>query len=162
MNQPRSTMSQRLELGLARPDEAVVIAALSRELVESGLNWSWRPARVMRQIRDRETLALAARHEDELAGFAIMGFGVSRAHLNLLAVKASYQNLGIGWRLMRWLEESARVAGLFDVDLEVRAANQRARRFYRSLGYRDAALLPLYYDRREAGIRMTADLRVNG
>jgi ribosomal protein S18 acetylase RimI-like enzyme len=62
--------------------------------------------------------------------------------------------------MVRWLEESAMVAGTFEVSLEVRATNMAARQFYRSLGYREADLLPGYYDRIEDGVRMTRDLRV--
>jgi ribosomal protein S18 acetylase RimI-like enzyme len=35
-----------------------------------------------------------------------------------------------------------------------------ARKFYRSLGYSEADLLPGYYDRIEDAVRMTRDLRV--
>jgi ribosomal protein S18 acetylase RimI-like enzyme len=148
-------------LALARPLDAVAIALMSRRLVEGGLpTWAWTTRRVARHVHDPESVVLAARRGDEVAGFAIMGFGEEAAHLNLLAVEPRFRRAGLGSRMVRWLEESARVAGTFEVSLEVRAGNAVARRFYRALGYTEADLLPGYYDRIEDAIRMTRDLRV--
>lgn len=150
-----------LELSLASRADAQHIAVMSRDLIENGLQWSWRTARIVRQIRHRDALVLTARLEDRLTGFAIMHFGDDYAHLNLLAVQPEYQRLGIGRRLVEWLEKSARVAGIFTVHLEVRAKNYAARRFYRTLGYQDDKLIPRYYDGREAAIRMIHRLCVS-
>jgi len=148
-------------LALARPLEALPIAMMSRRLVEGGLpSWSWTARRVARHIHDLESVVLAARRGDELTGFAIMGFGEEAAHLNLLAVEPRCRRAGLGRRMVRWLEESALVAGTFDVSLEVRASNLRARQFYRALGYNEADRLPGYYERIEDAIRMTRDLRI--
>lgn len=95
-----------------------------------------------------------------MIGFAIMRFLEESAHLNLLAVDARYQRLGIGRRLMEWLEQSARVAGTFVISLEVRFNNQGARAFYRRLGYTELARIPRYYAGREAAMRMSRDLRL--
>lgn len=148
-------------LALARPLDAVPIALMSRRLVEAGLpSWSWTARRVARHIHDPESVVLAARRGDELMGFAMMGFGEEAVHLNLLAVEPRFRRGGLGRRMVRWLEESALVAGTFEVSLEVRAGNAIARQFYRALGYSEADLLPGYYDRVEDAVRMTRDLRV--
>lgn len=148
-------------LALARPADSVPIALMSRRLIEAGLpSWSWTTRRVARHVQDPESVVLAARRGDELAGFAIMGFGDEAAHLNLLAVEPRFRRAGLGKRMVRWLEETALVAGTFEVNLEVRVGNQVARRFYRGLGYSEADLLPGYYDHIEDAIRMTRDLRV--
>lgn len=147
-------------LALARPLDAVPIALMSRRLVEAGLpSWSWTARRVARHIHDPESVVLAAKRDNELTAFAIMGFGEEAAHLNLLAVEPRFRRFGVGRRLVRWLEESCMVAGTFEVSLEVRASNLAARRFYRALGYSEADLLPGYYERMEDAIRMTRDLR---
>ena len=148
-------------LALARPIDAVAIALMSRRLVEAGLpSWAWTARRVARHIHDPESVVLAAHRGDELAGFAIMGFGDEAAHLNLLAVEPRFRRGGLGRRLVHWLEESAMVAGTFEINLEVRARNVNARRFYRALGYAEVDVLPGYYDRVEDAVRMTRDLRV--
>lgn len=148
-------------LGPARPVDAVPIALMSRRLVEAGLpSWSWTARRVARHIHDPESVVLVARRTDELTGFAIMGFGEEAAHLNLLAVEPRFRRAGLGRRMVRWLEESALVAGTFEVSLEVRVGNKVARQFYRALGYSEADLLPGYYERLEDAVRMTRDLRI--
>jgi ribosomal-protein-alanine N-acetyltransferase len=145
----------------AAPADVVPIALMSRRLVESGLpSWSWTPQRVARQLRNRESLALTARAGDELAGFAIMTFGDEVAHLALFAVEPAWRRQGIGSRMVRWLEETAVVAGTFRVQLELRAANRPAQLFYRSLGYRERGRLIGYYEQLEDAIRMVRDLRV--
>jgi ribosomal-protein-alanine N-acetyltransferase len=156
-----SEQSQRETLALARPHDAVPIALMSRRLVEAGLpSWAWTTRRVTRQIGDPECTVLTARCGEELMGFAIMGFGDEAAHLNLLAVEPRFRRGGLGRRMVRWLEDSAMVAGTFEINLEVRASNQVARRFYGAIGYSECELLPRYYDCIEDAILMTRDLRV--
>ena len=159
---PRVNEQSRLDtLSMARPADAVPIALMSRRLIEAGLpSWSWTARRVARHIQDLESVVLAARRGEDLIGFAIMGFGEEATHLNLLAVERNFRRCGLGRRMVRWLEESAMVAGTFEVSLEVRVTNMAARKFYRSLGYSEADLLPGYYDRIEDAVRMTRDLRV--
>ena len=57
------------------------------------------------------------------------------------------------------LEESASVAGIPLVVLEVRATNGGARAFYRRLGYREVGHVTGYYRGLETAIRMARDLR---
>ncbi len=153
-------MSKTIELRLARPEDARRISVMSRDLVEHGLPWSWGTARVTQQIRCPDTVVLTACSRDHVVGFAIMRFLEESAHLNLLAVDVRYQRLGIGRRLIEWLEKSARVAGTFIISLEVRITNERARTFYRRLGYTELARIPRYYSGREAAMRMSRDLRL--
>ena len=44
----------------AEPRDAQPIAAMSRDFIESGLGWKYDAARVLRAMRDRETLAVVA------------------------------------------------------------------------------------------------------
>jgi hypothetical protein len=53
--------AQRISLGLALPADAQPIASMSRELIESGLPWTWTPERVARNLHQAETVVLAAR-----------------------------------------------------------------------------------------------------
>ena len=54
---------------------------------------------------------------------------------------------------------AAQVAGAHVVYVELRRNNQKARAFYRSLGFQSMEPLPNYYSGREAGLRMAFDLR---
>ncbi|MGH7964414.1 MAG: GNAT family N-acetyltransferase [Candidatus Binatia bacterium] len=147
-----------VELKLARLADAQQIASMSRDLIEDGLRWSWTPARVAACIRTADCNVLTSWADGGLVGFAVMQFFDEHAHLNLLAVGPAYRRAGIGRRLIEWLEETARVGGMFLIQLEVRAGNAGARTFYRRLGYREAKSIPGYYGGREAAIRMTHDL----
>ncbi len=155
---------------IAEPGDAPAIAAMSRDFIESGLGWRYDPPHILRAMRRRESVVLAAsgrppsvaRERPPLAGFAIMDFGDERAHLVLLAVQPTQRRCGIGRRLVEWLMESALVAGMASVHLELRADNEAARRFYRTLGFSETVLMPRYYDGREAAMRMIRVLRAPG
>ena len=147
-----------IRLGIARPDEARLIAALSRQCIEQGLPPTWSESRVLHCMRNREAIVLVARDRRRLVGFAIMEFYDEHAHLSLLAVQPGYRRQGIGRSLMEWLEASARTAGIFSVRLELRAANDAARAFYERIGYVEAGQRRAYYAGREDALRMLRDL----
>jgi ribosomal protein S18 acetylase RimI-like enzyme len=151
-------VQHRLEL--ARRADAPLIAAMSRRLVEAGLTPSWPAPRVARHIDSTESIVLTAKRAGALLGFAIMQFGDTTAHLNLLAVETAHQRRGLGRALIAWLEESAVVAGTFLIELELRATNLAARTFYEQLGYRETGRVPGYYQQLEDAIRMARDLTV--
>ncbi|HEX5421008.1 MAG TPA: GNAT family N-acetyltransferase [Gammaproteobacteria bacterium] len=147
-----------IRLSLARRDDAVEIAEMSRCLIEHGLPPSWGEHRVLRYIAHPESTVLVARDRRRLAGFAIMEFHDADAHLNLLAVRPGYRRRGIGTRLIEWLESSARTAGTFLIRLELRAGNDAARRLYTKLGYSEVGRQPGYYSGKEDAICMVRDL----
>ena len=161
-----------ITIRLADQRDVQAIAMMSRDFVEAGLGWKYDAARVMRAVRDRETLAVVACEgaksgaaRGTVTGFAIMELGDERAHLVLLAVRPSHRRLGIGQRLLEWLLESARVAGMASIHLELRANNEAARRFYRAMGFYETVLVPGYYrgeGRKEGALRMLRVLRVPG
>ena len=148
------------QLRLAVPRDATPIALMSRTLIEEGLpGWSWDPQRVGRAIRARETAVVVAGERNAVTAFAIMDFGDEHAHLSLLAVLPDRQRCGLGSRLLAWLEESALVAGIGTINLELRESNRAARDFYAARGFAESAYLPGYYQRRESALRMTRDIR---
>lgn len=151
-------VKSELSLRLARLIEANSIAHLSRDLIEYGLNWRWTPERVAKSIRAANVNVLVASMHNEIAGFAIMRYGDDDAHLDLLAVTPPHRRTGIGRQLLEWLEECAVVAGIFNVDLEVRAGNEEAQLFYSRMGYRTLLQLPGYYQGIETALRMGRDL----
>lgn len=150
--------AQDIKLRLATDSDACHIAVISRDVIETGLGWSWTLPRVTRSIRCVDTAALVADAGQQVAGFAIMYFGEEEAHLRLLAVKPDYQRAGVGRRLIEWLEASALVAGISVVYLQVRATNRVAHTFYEKLGYRKIKHVPGYYSGRESALYMARDL----
>lgn len=151
--------SRSIDLVPAVPADAVAVAEMSRDLIETGLGWSWSRQRVARAISDPETLVLTARHRGRVVGFGIMEFGDEKAHLSLLAVKPGYQREGIGTQVFGWLKESALTAGIAIVKLELRATNVVAQQFYRSFGFEEAGWAVGYYRGRETALRMALHLR---
>ena len=138
----------------ARPAEAPTLAQMSRELIEAGLGWRYTPRRMAALIADPETVTLVACAAQRIQGFAVMQFGEAEAHLILLCVRSSQRQRGIGRGLHQWLLESARVAGIASVQLELRADNAAAMSFYRRLGYAETQWLPDYYGDRIAARRI--------
>jgi ribosomal-protein-alanine N-acetyltransferase len=174
-------MSQLSTLRLARSDDAREIAAMSRDLIEAGLPWSWTPARVMHFIGGRDSSVVVARRDRlgdaggggrrddarrddarRIAAFAIMHFGDEVAHLNLLAVAPEHRRQGLGRQLMDWLTATAMEAGVFRIDLELRQGNGAARAFYQSLGFDSLGVISGYYQGREAALRMSRRLGKQG
>ena len=146
-------------LRLARRADAPMLAAMSRDLIETGLGWHYRPERVGRLLDDPETVTLVACASERTAGFAIMTLGDERAHLVLLAVDAQHQRCGIGRRMTEWLVATAVTAGMAAIDVELRASNAAAHALYRATGFAETRRLPGYYRARETAIRMTRTLR---
>ena len=135
------------------------MAEMSRKLIETGLAWRYTPRRMTALISDPETVALGAYDGSRMRGFAVMQFGEVHAHLALLCVQPTQQQRGIGRRLMEWLLESAQVAGIASIRLELRADNAAALAFYLRLGFTETQLAPGYYEGQIAVRRMTLPLR---
>ena len=148
-----------ITLRLAQPRDAHALAVMSRDLIESGLGWSYRPERIVRLIEDRDTTTLVACDDHTgLAGFAIMKFGDERAHLVLLAVRPAHRRHGVGRRMIEWLVASALTAGIAVLSLELRAGNGVAREFYRAMGFSETISIADYYRGGEPAIRMVRAL----
>ncbi len=147
-------------LQLARYQDAARIAAMSRLLVERGLEPSWPKDRVQWHLRNSDCLVLTARIRGDIAGFAIMQYGQDAAHLNLLAVDPRHRRRAVGRALLTWLEATALGAGTFVVRLETRASNLGAQAFYEALGYRETARVSGYYQGIEDAVQMAHDLRL--
>ena len=149
-------------LGFARRHDATALSLMARDLIEAGLGWEYRAERIGRFIDDRDTIALVARDGADVIGFAVMTLGDDRAHLSLLAVSPTYQRRGIARRMLAWLLESATVAGISSLHVELRAGNTAARRLYRSVGFVETLRLPGYYRGRESALRIIRMLRAPG
>ena len=124
-----------IPIGLAHLSDAADIARMARDLVETGLPWSWTPGRVAASVRCPQALVVVARGAQRIAGFGIMRYGDDDAHLDLFGVDHDYRRAGLGRRLIEWLEKPALVAGISAVFLEVRAPNRGAQAFYERLGF---------------------------
>ena len=158
------------EVKLAALSDAPLIARMSKSYIEQGLRWRWRAPQIRRKIACPDSVVLVAEIQSSgvarVGAFAVMDFisdaQRDKAILNLLAVHPKLRRNGVGGKLLAWLHDSAMVAGCEYIDLQVRADNQDARRFYRTLGYQDEALLPGYYDGKVSAYQMKLRLRECG
>lgn len=148
-----------LSLRLASAPQAQALAEMSRQWIEAGLGWRYTPARMAALISDTQTLALVACEAAYLRGFAVMRFHDEHAHLLLLCVDPTQRQRGIGRRLTEWLVESARVAGIASIQVELRTDNEAAHAFYRRIGFTETGLVPGYYSGQIAARRMVRRLR---
>jgi ribosomal-protein-alanine N-acetyltransferase len=147
-------------LRLATARDAPAIAAMSRDLIEAGLGWSWTPSRVRGALASRDTNVVVARTPGRVIGFGIMRYRMWTAHLDLLAVAPDHRRRGLGRRLVEWLEAVAEVAGVVSVYVEARASRAETLAFYGRLGYAEVERLLRYYGGREDAIRLAKALRV--
>jgi ribosomal-protein-alanine N-acetyltransferase len=160
-------VDSEIELGFARVADAHALAAMSRDLIEAGLGWDYRADRIASYIRDTDAVVLVARDlargaaqaAPRVAGFAVMHFGDARAHLVLLAVLPAYRRRGVASRLLAWLTETAQVAGVMSIHVELRAGNHAARALYRTAGFAETLRIEGYYRGRETAVRMLRLLR---
>ena len=148
-----------IELGFANPGDAPRIARLSRDVIEAGLGWTYRASRIGALMSETETVTLVGRTRLQPVGFAIMRFGDERCHLILLAVDPAHQRRGLARRMVEWLVESALVAGMASIHVELRASNAAALAFYAAMGFSETFRVPGYYRGRETAVRMLRMLR---
>jgi len=146
------------EIRLARPADAQAIANMSREHIEAGLSFRWTPERVQRAIEDRSCNVAVIDDLTAVAAFGIMLYAEETAHLALLAVSPTRRRQGLGTRILQWLELPARMAGILELRLEVRADNPWAMHFYRRFGFVSDLTLRGYYEGRIDALRMIKPL----
>ncbi len=152
-------MRTELALRLATPADAGEIAAMSRDTIERGLPWTWRPERVARAIRDRNTNVVVAGPVGAIAGFGIMSYLDTDAHLLLLAVHPLRRRAGLGSVILEWLEDVARAAGAERIRVEARRDNLAARSFYNEHAYHERAIREAMYSGLADGVRLEKWLR---
>lgn len=151
-----------ITLRLARKSDAPILAAMSRDLIEAGLGWQYRPDRIAQLVADPDTVTVVACGRERTTGFAVMGLRDERAHVVLLAVAPTHQRRGIGRRLTTWLVETAGAAGVISMHVELRASNRAAHTLYRKMQFTETLRLERYYRGRETAIRMIRLLRMPG
>lgn len=144
---------------LATLADAVGIAHMSRESIEHGLPWNWRPDRVTRAIRDPDTNVVVVDDRATLGAFGIMSFAEDDAQLLLLAVCQTRRRNGLGSAVLLWLEAVARSAGAARVRVECRRANDAARNFYSEHGYHELTVRKGMYGGVVDGIELEKWLR---
>lgn len=81
----------------------------------------------------------------EIAGYGIMSVGAGEAHILNICIRDEYRGRGLARRILTWLLDRARHAGMYEAYLEVRPSNTIAARLYHSLGFEQVGVRRGYY-----------------
>ena len=83
--------------------------------------------------------------EDDVIGYGVMSVGAGEAHILNLCIDAHFRCRGVGRRMLEYLVDRARAAGMGEAFLEVRPSNTAAIRLYQSLGFEHVGIRRGYY-----------------
>ena len=81
----------------------------------------------------------------DMAGYTIMSTGAGEAHILNVCVADEYRGRGLARRVLAYLLERARAAGMHEAFLEVRPSNTTAARLYHSMGFEQVGVRRGYY-----------------
>jgi ribosomal-protein-alanine N-acetyltransferase len=83
--------------------------------------------------------------DGDLAGYGIMSVGAGEAHILNVCIREEYRSRGFARKILSYLLERARAAGMHEAFLEVRPSNVAAARLYHSLGFEQVGVRRGYY-----------------
>ena len=81
----------------------------------------------------------------DMAGYGIMSVGAGEAHILNVCVRSEYRCRGFARKILLYLLDRARGAGVQEAYLEVRPSNVAAARLYHSLGFEQVGIRRGYY-----------------
>jgi len=83
--------------------------------------------------------------DNEVIGYGVMSVGAGEAHILNLCIDADFRCRGVGRRMLEYLVDRARAAGMSEAFLEVRPSNTAAIRLYQSMGFEQVGIRRGYY-----------------
>ncbi len=81
----------------------------------------------------------------DIAGYGIMSMGAGEAHVLNVCIRGEYRGRGLARKVLLYLLDRARNAGMYEAFLEVRPSNTTAARLYHSLGFEQIGVRRGYY-----------------
>jgi ribosomal-protein-alanine N-acetyltransferase len=81
----------------------------------------------------------------DLGGYGIMSVGAGEAHILNVCIQEQFRSRGFARKVMAYLLERARAAGMSEAFLEVRPSNVAAARLYHSMGFEQVGIRRGYY-----------------
>ena len=79
------------------------------------------------------------------AGYGIMSVGAGEAHILNVCIAAEYRGRGLARKVLQYLLDRARAAGMYEAFLEVRPSNTTAAHLYQSMGFEQVGIRRGYY-----------------
>ena len=80
-----------------------------------------------------------------MAGYGIMSTGAGEAHILNVCIADDFRCRGLARRVLSYLLDRARAAGMHEAFLEVRPSNTTAARLYHSMGFEQVGVRRGYY-----------------
>jgi ribosomal-protein-alanine N-acetyltransferase len=80
-----------------------------------------------------------------MGGYGIMSVGAGEAHILNVCIREEYRSRGYARKMLLYLMDRARAAGMHEAYLEVRPSNTVAARLYHSLGFEQVGIRRGYY-----------------
>jgi ribosomal-protein-alanine N-acetyltransferase len=106
--------------------------------------------------------------EGAMGGYGIMSVGAGEAHILNVCIRNEFRCRGFARKILLYLLDRARSAGMHEAFLEVRPSNVAAARLYHSLGFEQVGIRRGYYQasvgREDASVLrriLTFDNKVN-
>jgi [ribosomal protein S18]-alanine N-acetyltransferase len=81
----------------------------------------------------------------DMAGYGIMSVGAGEAHILNVCIAAEYRGRGFARKVLQYLLDRARAAGMYEAFLEVRPSNTTAAHLYQSMGFEQVGIRRGYY-----------------
>jgi ribosomal-protein-alanine N-acetyltransferase len=81
----------------------------------------------------------------EMGGYGIMSVGAGEAHILNVCIREEFRCRGFARKMLLYLLERARTAGMYEAFLEVRPSNTAAARLYHSMGFEQVGIRRGYY-----------------
>jgi ribosomal-protein-alanine N-acetyltransferase len=128
------------------------IVAIEREAYPE----PWTEGMFREEIRNSNSRFYVVMQGDEVVGYGGFWPVLDEAHITSVTIRDNLRGLGYGRRLLEFLLDVAASNGAKSATLEVRVSNERARRLYESLGFRQVGLRRRYYPKsNEDAVLMT-------
>lgn len=117
-------------------------------------------AHFLRLLKSPSVYAVVVECQGRLSGYALVFLrrGKSRARLYSIAVDPALRGRGVGRAILTHLAQQLFRRGQRRLSLEVRSADDAARRFYERFGFTLLERLPGYYDDGAEALRLVVDL----
>jgi ribosomal-protein-alanine N-acetyltransferase len=81
----------------------------------------------------------------DMAGYGIMSVGAGEAHILNVCIAELYRGRGFARKVLQYLLDRARAAGMYEAFLEVRPSNTTAAHLYQSMGFEQVGIRRGYY-----------------
>ena len=142
----RRDMATALALGIRPMTETDVASVAALELASYAFPWS---EGIFRDCLRVGYVCRVVDVDGDMAGYGIMSIGAGEAHILNVCIRDEYRCRGLARRMLVYLLERARTAGMSEAFLEVRPSNTAAARLYHSMGFEQVGVRRGYYQSTE-------------